>query len=226
MNIKVEMAREEICELLGVGNEGLKTIIRNNNLEERINCSGYGYTYIGKRKEGRNVIYELECDKEDDLWLQFQNYYKIRDYDKHTQYTETRIDNLDKPRSKVVEMSKTKIADKTAKRYDDILISENMIEENNMIYVKYNLNTKEFIEISEEDYKIFWKDNAVTKNAISDVYRRKYKGEYSEDFSSHAIVELTTTSSVNGYVAYKFMSYKELEDAKKLREWIANRKIK
>lgn len=226
MTIKVEMIREEICDLLGVSNEGLKTIIRNNKLEDRINNSGYGYTYLGERKDGRSIIYELECDKEDDLWMQFQNFYKIKDKDKHTVYTITRLDNLDKPRNTVVVISNTQINDKTARRYDDILINENAMEVDKMVYVKHNLETKQFVEITEEEYKMFWKDNRVLRNAITDVYRRKAKGLLSEGMASYSIVELTHKSSVDGWVAYKFTSYKELDEAKKLKEWIENSKVK
>lgn len=217
------MTREELCGLLCVTNEGLKTIIRNNKLGDRVRNSGYGYAYIKQRKEGKSVIYELECNKEDDVWLQFQNYYKIKDKEKHTMYTKTRLDNLDKPRRTVVTISNTKINDITAKKYDNILINENAMEVDKMVYVKHNLETKQFIEINEEDYKMFWKDNRVTKNAINDVYRRKSKGELSEGMASYSIVELTHNSSVEGWVAYKFTSYKELDEAKKLREWIDSR---
>ena len=218
------MTREEVCNLLGVSNEGLKTIIRNGKLEDRINTSGYGYKYIDKRKEGRMTLYELEKAENDDLWLQLQNYYRVKEKDKHTIYTETRMDNLDKPRSRVVEISDTNIADKTAKKYDDILVNESIIKENKMIYVKHNLETKEFIEITEDDYKIFWKDNLTTQNAIGDVFRKKARREVSEGFATHSIVELTQTSSVNGWVAYKFMSYEELENAKALRNVLRNKK--
>lgn len=214
------MTKDDLCEMLGVKKEGLKSIIKSNKLESRINDSGYGYRYIGSYKNGRNTIYELEHVSPDDIWRQIQNYYKVKDYDKHTQYTTARIDNLCKPRSTVLDISNIDISYKTAKRYDDILINENMIGEDKMVYVKHNLETKQFIEITEEDYIMFWKDNSVTKNAIGDVYRRKAKGELSDGMATYSIVELTQTSSVNGWVAYKFMSYKELEDAKKLRDWL------
>lgn len=225
MVIKIEMTREEVCDLLGVTDNGLKTIVKRGQLKTRIDNTGLGYIYTGQHKEGRNTVYELEYDKDEiDKWKQFQKSYNIKDTKKHTQYTETRIDNLTKTRTEAIMISKTNIDKKTAKRYDDILLNENMIGEDKMVYVKHNLNTKEFVEITKDEYSVFWKDSIIRRNAISDVYKRKAKGEYSEDMATHAIIELTECSSVNGWIAYKFMSYKELDEAKKLRQWLSNRK--
>ena len=55
MKQKIKLTRYELMEILGVKNEGLKTIEKNNKLQERLQDKGY--EFVEKIKEGRSNYY-------------------------------------------------------------------------------------------------------------------------------------------------------------------------
>ena len=217
------VTRQELRDLLEVSETALKSIVKRDKLSERI--EQINYKLICQCKIGRSMVYELE-PLEKDLWSELQKCYKIRKKDEHTQYTLARLENFDKSRSRIIKENKIEITCHTAKRYDDILVNENAMEVDGLVYYMINKNTNEMTKITEEEYKIFWKDNVVVKNALSDIKRRRSKFEISEDFSDYSVYTVMNQIKDNDSIAIKFTSYKEAENAKHILELIKKIKTK
>ena len=227
--MNITMITSEICDLLGVNKNTLKSIIKRGKLEDRLNVKGY--TLVNKYKSGRDNIYELSFIKETS-WSVIQlknNIYKNKEYD-NDKFSETRINNLKESRSKVIQLSKTGIADETAKRYDDILVKEGVIKKGEEVYYLYNFKTKEYEEkITKEEYKAFWVYNAELKRQIRSLRARRDKYEISN--SQYDILIYSTYEqygNVEKKIAVKFNTYEEMELTqsilKEIKEKLAKRK--
>ena len=55
MTNKLDLTRQQICDILGVAKSGLKTIENKNQLSTRLEQKGY--EFIDKIKVGRNAFY-------------------------------------------------------------------------------------------------------------------------------------------------------------------------
>lgn len=219
------MTRDEICSVLDVAKSTLKDIIRNKKLETRLHSAGF--TLLNTYKEGRNTIYELE-PVDLDYWELVQTHYNVKKTNEHDDYTIARLTNsgLIQSRSKILRDNNIDISGTTAKRYDDILESEGYIMKDRVVYVYYNKSTGEFKDITEEEYKCFWKDVSYCKELLYDNRRKLNKYEISQDtYDYRNLIILDSVGREKGEIAMKFDTYKELQETKDLVSLIQSRKI-
>ena len=219
----ITMITEELCCLLDVKKETLRSIIKRGNLEKRLLACGY--KLIDKHKEGRDNIYEIE-PIENVLWEHIQAKYNVMNPEKQDTYTKLRLSpmGLNLSRTSAIKHSHTKIAYNTAKKYDTILVMENIMEENKEVYFMYNLKTHEMTEIDYQEYKTFWIYNKELKLRIDDLQKRRKNYEISE--STYDILLYATYEEfgvAEDSVAVKFMTYKEKELASEILKQIRNK---
>ena len=220
----ITMTSNEICELLGVTKRNLKSIISRGKLEDRlIKCR---YKLINTYKYGRNNIYELK--KMDDItWDEYQICKNISNNKKedHTKYTKQRITTgLCDSRAKVISDSKSNISSSTAKKYDEMLVEDNVIEFDKTVYFIKNSKTNEWTEISKEGYKNFWSRCSEATYYLNENYRRFKSGEIPRStYEDTAYAIKDGIANEQGEIALKFNTYKEAENTKRILDMIKNR---
>lgn len=185
----------------------------------------FGYELISVYKDGRNVMYELNEIKVGE-WAMIQSNYNVKDKVKHSQYSRTRIQKgLDYSRSKTIktfiEDCEKPISYNTAKKYDDILLKENIIQEKGYVYCMMSVVTGSFTQISKEEYSYYWVCNKELKRQIKDLRCRRSKYEISESAYDVLLAQVYSEFGVNeGSIAIKFMTYSEMETTMDILEQI------
>lgn len=218
------MTTEEMCDLLSTTKRNFKSILSRGKLDDRL--IRVGYKLIKQYKNGKFNLYEIE-KIEDLTWIQYQTIKNISGdkKDDHTKYTKCRITTgLKKPRSNVVCTSEANISNSTAKRYDEILIQDNVMEFDQTVYFIKNTETGEWEETTKEGYKMFWSRCSEATYYLNENYRRFKKGEIPRstyEDTSYAIKDVIANK--HGEIALKFNTYKEAENTKRILNMINNR---
>lgn len=168
------MTRDEIRDALGVSEGGLKTIIKRNTLNDRL--ENVGLQLVNEYKSGRNTIYELNPLKLD-YWDMIQNHYNVKKKIEQTVYTCARLDGgLGKSRASILKENDINISGNTAKRFDDILENEGMIA---------LLDTKTIRSIVTDAhnvvYRIFDKNNSIIYIGKSNDLVKRMNGHSCEE---------------------------------------------
>lgn len=209
--MNVTMCRDELCRVLEVTESGLKSIVRRDNLNERLKTKGFDL--IKSYKYKNNTLYEVE-PIEADAWGVLQNAYRIKKKEEHTKYSELRLTKgMDEPRRKFVKDNEINISQTTAGRYDDILIKEKAMEKNSVVYMMIDSLSESFEEITEEEYTSFWKDVGYCKKLLGEnrtEYKRYEISEETYEYRASAI--LNQIGREKGFIAIKFNTYKEAEN--------------
>ena len=204
--------------MLDVTNNNLKYIIKNNKLGYRLELKGYKLE--AQYKVGRNTVYELSKIDTNE-WMEIQNKYNIKKKNEHNKYSKARIENGNSSRSKLIKDNNIHISGKTAKRYDTILCKEDIMEHDKEVYYLIDSKTNEMIEITEEEYKDFWHNNATVKNSIKQINRQLDNKEITgkqADIYKHKILE--KVDNKEGCIAVKYDTYKQATNAIKILELI------
>ena len=214
----IEINRKELCTLLDVTETTLKTIITRKQLGDRLLANGY--TLVEERKEGRTKIYVLKQIETSQKWDSIQKKHKIpkEKLEMHDEYSKTRLENMDLPRTKVIEDSNTTIAYNTASKYDNILVEEQIMAKDETVYYLYNWETKELCEkINKDAYETYWILNAEFKRRIE-----KLEYEVKNYLISQKQYNALITSAYNEFtqadrrIAIKFNTFKELEETQEM----------
>lgn len=222
--INVTMTSDEICEILNTNKRNLKSIQARGKLEDRLIKAGY--RLMKQLKEGRNNIYEIE-QITDITWNEYQTSRNISDNKKedHTKYTEYRITSgLKEPRTQVISESMSDISSRTAKRYDDILVEDNIIEFDQTVYFIKNTKTGEWTQVDRDGYKRFWANCSEATYYLNENYRRFRSGEIPRStYEDTAYAIKDGIANEQGEIALKFNTYKEAENTKRILSMIKNR---
>ena len=225
----ITFVTEEICELLEVSKEGLKSIIKRKKLEDRLLAKGY--VLVDKYKCGRDNIYEIRpINSVEEKWDSIQKQYRVpKDKEEmHNTYSERRLENMKVSRTEVIDKSETKISYKTAKKYDDILVEEGVMGDDKTVYYLFNLKTKERErEITKEEYKAFWILNKEFKRRVKGL-RYKVKN-YIISNSQYDILIASAYEEfghTSDYIAIQFNTYKELEETQTILKQIKAKRKK
>ena len=163
----IEINRKELCNLLNVTEKGLKTIINRKQLEDKLLANGY--TLVEERKDGRTKVYVLKQIETGQKWESIQKKHRIpkEKLEMHDEYSKTRLENMDVPRTKVIDDCNTSVPYSTASRYDNILVEEQIMAKDETVYYLYNWETKELCEkINKDAYETYWILNAEFKRRI------------------------------------------------------------
>ena len=214
----IEINRKELCNLLNVTNAGLKAIINRKQLEDKLLANGY--TLVEERKEGREKIYVLKQIETSQKWESIQKKHRIPNekLEMHDEYSKTRLENMDVPRTKVIDNCNTNVAYSTASRYDNILVEEQIMAKDETVYYLYNWETKELCEkINKDAYETYWILNAEFKRRIE-----KLEYEVKNYLISQKQYNALITSTYNEFtqtdrrIAIKFNTFKELEETQEM----------
>lgn len=222
--MNITMMREEVKSLLGVSNDRMKYLIKINKLNNELEV--LGYKLITSYRDGRNTIYELE-PIEIDEWLQYQSYRNIKKREEHTEYVENRITKgLSSPRRDFVKNLSIDISETTAKRYDDMLLEDEIMVKDRTVFLLFDPELEEFKEITEEEYKQFWASVSECRYQLSHNQFRYSRNEITEkQYDANKFIFMNALGKEEGSVALKFDTYKEytntlntLEQIKKHRK--------
>ena len=214
----IEINRKELCNLLDVTEKGLQIIITRKQLEDRLLANGY--TLVEERKDGRKKIYVLKQIETSEKWHSIQRKHRIpkEKLEMHDEYSKTRLENMEVPRTKVIDDCNTSVPYSTASRYDNILVEEQIMAKDETVYYLYNWETKELCEkINKDAYETYWILNAEFK-------RRCEKLEYERKnyLISQKQYDALITSTYNEFtqadkrIAIKFNTFKELEETQEM----------
>lgn len=206
------MTSDELCELLEISPKTLRNISSNGKLSSKIMSKGY--TFIGIEKHGRFNVYNLHKEKNYN-WSMIQSKYNIKESckSKHSIYSETRLLHLESSRRCVMKKTNAGIAYKTARKYDDILIEEKIMEKNKFVYFLVDIPTDTFTEISENEYKLFWLDNKELNRQLKSNKIRRDNFEISEEaFDYLNYKTFDSFGKKEGTIVIKFMTYKQAEN--------------
>lgn len=203
------MTREEIMELLDVNKDRMKYLIKHNKLREALQLAGYDI--VKQYKMGRNSVYDLE-QIEIDKWEQYQHLHRIRKKEEHTIYVENRLSpkGLASSRRSFVNKLDIDLSETTAKKYDDILLDDEMMAKDRIVYLLFNPNTEAFKEITELEYKQFWSDVSECKIQLAINRSRYTRGEIPERaYDTNKLIFMNALGKEKGEIALKFDTYKE-----------------
>ena len=220
--MNITMIREEIRNVLGVSEDGLKGIIKRGKLKDRL-CE-CGLQLINEYKDGRSSVYELS-PIELDYWDRIQLHYNVKKKSEHSIYTHARLDGgMGKSRASIIRDSDISISGSTAKKFDDILENEGIIMKSEEIYMLYSKLDGSFTEITKEDYYVFWKEVKYCKELMIDNRKKLLKYEISHDtYDLRNVIILDSVGKEKGSIAIKFNTYKEMQDTKDLIVLLANK---
>ena len=210
------MTREELRDMLQLTENGIKTLVRRCKLDEKLRISGYKLenTY----KVGRNTVYELSKIDINEFKV-IQNKHKIIKKKENEIYAKCRLlleDGMKMSKRQIIRDNNINIDEHTAKRYDDMLIDEMAMKEDKMVYYRKDQEGN-IEEVTFEYYNNYWLEQAEAKKLISHMRKEVIDGKMSMD--AYDVMSSNVYSSLErskGYVVYKFMSYKEAENTKKI----------
>ena len=214
--MNITATREEICDMLDVTNNNLKYIIKNNKLGYRLELKGYKLE--AQYKVGRNTVYELSKIDINEFKV-IQNKHKIIKKKENEIYAKCRLlleDGMKMSKRQIIRDNNINIDEHTAKRYDDMLIDEMAMKEDKMVYYRKDQEGN-IEEVTFEYYNNYWLEQAEAKKLISHMRKEVIDGKMSMD--AYDVMSSNVYSSLErskGYVVYKFMSYKEAENTKKI----------
>lgn len=214
--MNITATREEICDMLDVTNNNLKYIIKNNKLSHRLELKGYKLE--AQYKVGRNTVYELSKIDINEFKV-IQNKHKIIKKKENEIYAKCRLlleDGMKMSKRQIIRDNNINIDEHTAKRYDDMLIDEMAMKEDKMVYYRKDQEGN-IEEVTFEYYNNYWLEQAEAKKLISHMRKEVIDGKMSMD--AYDVMSSNVYSSLErskGYVVYKFMSYKEAENTKKI----------
>lgn len=219
----ISMITSEMCDLLEVGKDGFKSIVRSGKLDYRLLSKGY--VLINKYKSGRDNVYEIR-PIEAVSWEMIQAKHGIRNPVIHTKYSVYRgsEEGMSVSRNQAIKKSEADISYPTAKKYDNILEMENIIKRSKEKYFIYDFKTKEFeSEISKEEYQSYWVCNAELNRQVKSLRHRRNKYEISEvQYDILINLAYEQFSNTKDKIAIKFTTYEEMENTKEMIRQMKN----
>ena len=160
---KIKLNRNELMEVLGVKTEGLKSIEKRGQLEERLNEKGYDF--VEKIKEGRSNMYIVDKQENGDdrelLTNIIKNIYKTKEYLTFSEYYTIRyvfakMEWQGATSENIAEYVGVHI--NTISKWDSMLKENGVIQQNGYYYYKRDLETGEETQTDKWEYKSYWQN--------------------------------------------------------------------
>ena len=145
--------KQQLMEILGVKDSGLKSIENRDTLGKRLDEKGY--KFIRKTKEGRNNIYEVEkINDNKEILNNITNYMfgTNNDYS-FSDYFMYRLFNINKPITKEMLSKWCKVNRKTITRWDEKMLMNNILSKDGYFYI-----AMDFDENRRPSYRITCKE--------------------------------------------------------------------
>lgn len=193
--------KKDLGKLLNISLNAVKCLEKRNKLENRLNL--IGYKLLSKDKEGNKNYYTIEKTKDYDF---ITREYGVKKTDNFISYFHKRTS--EKPQTAESLAAESKVSKKTVSKWDNKLQDKKILSKDGFYYFKVDKETQELSEISEEEYKSFWKNKAYL-SAFKKLQERYLKGEISltELQLSTADVAAIITTIENKY-CFKIKKYK------------------
>ncbi|WP_291626017.1 hypothetical protein [Clostridium sp.] len=222
---KLELTRQQICDILGVAKSGLKTIENKNQLSTRLEQKGY--EFINKVKVGRNAFYIIAKKNEDmELYTSIcENIFNTKLYKEFGEYFMYRTYNTKEPLTRKFISEKSGVCANTVRRWDEIMVNMEILGKDGYYYI-----AREKLDEDKYKYRLTCKEeyNSYCKSSRLVAKRNEIKEKYiANKISLDEYTELVSAISAHWSVmedkfVYRVSKYylkedKELyEDIKKL----------
>ena len=181
----MQLKKKELCDILGIQLEGLKSIEKRHQLNERL--ENKGYKLISKTKVGRNVIYNIEkVNESKEIYYNLCKYvYGTNDIGKFSKYFCLRVFNVENPITKR-EISNSSGANKhNIKKWDDKMIENKILDKDGYFYmaIDYNDDGTYVKRLTDKyEYLNFVKDSKFAKRKQELITKYKKDELDEEDF--------------------------------------------
>src|SRR5471030_1553575 len=175
----MKVDRKELANMLGIKSEGLKTIEKRHQLEERLD--NIGYKLIEKEKLSRKVYYIIETINVNRELISSMCKY-VFEANKSNEFIDYFIERMGKSKADVVASTgyiseKINVNTSTVRRWDlKKLLDKKIISNDGFFYFKLNKENHVIEEVSKEEYNSYWKRREDLKQ-YDKLYNRYIKGE-------------------------------------------------
>ena len=160
-----QVNKKELCKILGIGKETLKSIEKENRLEIRL--ENIGYKLLNRYKVGKSIMYDIELDNAyKETYSNIVNtHFKTNKTEQFGLYFKTRTENSinDIPISKKDIANVSNVSVSTIEKWDNISIKENIIKQDDFYYMLIDCKTRTIKRVTYEYYCSFWKARAEDK---------------------------------------------------------------
>jgi hypothetical protein len=158
---------KEICALLGITREGLRTLIKRDQLATRL--LEHNYELISIEKKGRNNIYNIReiviVPKETWNEIASKEFPRVKKVDELGIHAKERLINGSVLTKDI--LSKTKVTRQTAERWDGLLVEKGLMTNNGYSY--YRITKSKLTQITYEEYLDYWRHFNKTKVDAEDL---------------------------------------------------------
>lgn len=159
------MNTTELCKLLGLTREGLRTVIKRNQLQERL--LKLNYELVSVEKIGRSNQYNIRevviVPKETWEELAAKEFPRVRKVDKLGIHAKERLINrTEATRSEIT--NKTGVSKQTTERWDGMLVEKGYMRDGGYAY--YEIKNRRLNQITYAEYQKYWSSRSKTRALV------------------------------------------------------------
>lgn len=167
----MNVSRNELKSILGINLNALKQLERRNTLEKRL--LEKGYELVKKYNQDNKTTYVLQNIKTKQL---INKTYNVKKADNFINYFNIRT--REEPNSIEEIATKVNINKNTVIKWDNTLQDKQILSKDGYYYFKLNKEQGELIQVSQEEYKSFWRNKAYLR-AFKKLQDKYINGEIS-----------------------------------------------
>lgn len=159
------MNTTELYKLLGLTREGLRTVIKRNQLQERL--LKLNYELVSVEKIGRSNQYNIRevviVPKETWEELAAKEFPRVRKVDKLGIHAKERLINrTEAARSEIT--NKTGVSKQTTERWDGMLVEKGYMRDGGYAY--YEIKNRRLNQITYAEYQKYWSSRSKTRALV------------------------------------------------------------
>ena len=190
--------RKQLAELLNTTKDNIKKLEKRNALDNKLNTFGYKLVNISKTDKTNYNIEKINTDAFKVLRINkkdnFLKYFNVRTTEKANNIKDIAI--------------KSNVNKNTVVIWDKKMLNNKIMSKDGFYYFKMDLETREIIEVSKEEYKSYWRNVSVIK-ALKDLQNKYLKGII--DLNQLQLASASVGGSyavVSGYSCFRIPKYK------------------
>lgn len=200
--------RKKLAKVLGVTVDAIKGLEARQTLEKRLNK--IGYTLKGKTKFKNRCYYHIKRSdninnvnpKESKKLI--RRIYNTNDTDKFEKYFDERT--VEQPKTLREIANKTGATEKTISKWDSTLVEKSILIKDGYYY--YKLQDDKLYEVTEEEYKSFWKNKAYL-HAFINLQEKYLNGELTlTEFQLASGERAVIAATIENKYYFKIKKYK------------------
>ena len=159
------MDTTELCKLLGLTREGLRTVIKRNQLQERL--LKLNYELVSVEKVGRSNQYNIRevvmVPKETWEELAAKEFPRVRKVDKLGIHAKERLINRTEiTRNEIT--NKTGVSKQTTERWDGMRVEKGYMRDGGYAY--YEIKDRKLNQITYAEYQKYWSNRSKTRALV------------------------------------------------------------